>query len=113
MASANKKGAPACRAHGFVFMKIIIVGDGKVGFSLAQQLSKEEHDVVIIDNNAKVLADALDKLDVMVVEGNGASLKTQKQAGVANGDLLIAANLLAHCLNSLNCFIRSFLHTFS
>ena len=106
MASANKKGAPACRAHGFVFMKIIIVGDGKVGFSLAQQLSKEDHDVVIIDNNAKVLADALDKLDVMVVEGNGASLKTQKQAGVANGDLLIAATSSDE-INLLSCIIAN------
>ena len=36
-------------------MKIIVVGDGKVGLTLTEQLSKEEHDLVVIDKNPTVL----------------------------------------------------------
>lgn len=71
-------------------MNIIIVGDGKVGHTLAEHLTEEEHNVVIIDNNAAILAHSQELLDVMVVAGNGASLETQKEAGVQTGDLLIA-----------------------
>lgn len=72
-------------------MKIIIVGSGRVGYTLADQLSGEDHDIVIIDNDASVLQRAEELLDVMVIEGNGASLETQREAGVSGGDLLIAA----------------------
>ena len=72
-------------------MKIVIVGDGKVGYNLTKQLSKEGHDIVVIDSNKDVLQESVETLDVMVVHGNGASLKVQKQANVANCDLLIAA----------------------
>lgn len=72
-------------------MKIVIVGDGKVGFSLTEQLTKEDHDIVVIDSNASVLEKALSKFDVMVVNGNGTALETQRRADVQNSDLLIAA----------------------
>ncbi len=72
-------------------MKIVIVGDGKVGFALAEQLAHEDHDVTVIDNNIMVLEESLDALDVMVVNGNGASLEIQRQADVQNSDLIIAA----------------------
>ncbi len=72
-------------------MKIVIVGDGKVGSALTVQLSKEGHDVVVIDNNKMVLQEAQQFLDISVVHGNGAALKVQKMANVNNSDLLIAA----------------------
>ncbi|MDO4544316.1 MAG: Trk system potassium transporter TrkA [Clostridia bacterium] len=72
-------------------MKIAIVGDGKVGYTLAEQLTKEKHDVVIIDNDASVLEKSQELLDVMVVVGNGASMHIQRMAEVSKCDLLIAA----------------------
>ncbi len=72
-------------------MKIVIVGDGKVGSALTVQLAKEGHDVVVIDSNKLVLEEAQKSLDIIVVHGNGATIKTQNQANVQGSDLLIAA----------------------
>ena len=72
-------------------MNIVIVGDGKVGHSLSEQLCSEEHEVTIIDSNPRILTVTADVLDVNVVSGNGASMEVQKQAGVPSSDLLIAA----------------------
>lgn len=72
-------------------MKIVIVGDGKVGSALTVQLAKEGHDVVVIDSNKLVLEEAQQSLDVSVVHGNGATSRTQNQANVGQSDLLIAA----------------------
>ena len=72
-------------------MKIVIVGDGKVGYTLAKTLSQEGHDIVVIDNNKRILQESQDALDVAVVEGNGASVEVQREVDVANSDLLIAA----------------------
>ncbi len=83
-------------------MKIIIVGDGKVGAALATQLSEEGHDVTIIDSNPEVLSDSTEKLDVMTVTGNGASMSTLQSAGVDKTDLLIAATSRDE-LNLLTC----------
>ena len=46
-------------------MKIVIVGDGKVGYNLTKQLSKEGHDIVVIDSNKDVLQESVETLDVM------------------------------------------------
>ena len=75
-------------------MKIIIVGDGKVGFTLAEHLSREEHDVTIIDTSDNALQQASDTLDVMCIKGNGASLTALKEAGADTADLLIAVTNL-------------------
>ncbi len=72
-------------------MNIIIIGDGKVGYSLAENLSKEDHDVTIIDKNPEALKKADENLDVMCIKGNGLSAKTLLEAGVKTADLLIAA----------------------
>lgn len=85
-------------------MKIVIIGDGKVGNTLMKQLSKEGHDIVIIDNNMEVLERALNSYDVMTINGNGASYPVQKQAGVDKSDLLIAATSSDE-LNMLSCFM--------
>lgn len=86
-------------------MNIIIIGDGKVGAALAAQLSGEGHDVTIIDPNAQALNESASRLDVMVVEGNGASMRVLREAGAETADVVIAAtsrdemNLLA-CLTA-------------
>lgn len=72
-------------------MKIIIIGDGKVGYSLAEHLSQENHDVTIIDKNPEALRKASEVLDVMCIKGNGVSTKIMLEAGVKDADLLIAA----------------------
>ena len=74
-----------------IVLKIIIVGDGKVGFTLAQHLSRENHDVTIIDTRDDALRRANDTLDVMCVKGNGASITTLRESGADTADVLIAA----------------------
>lgn len=63
-------------------MKIIVIGAGKVGYNLAESLSKENNDVVIIDKNPQALKKAEDNLDVMCIKGNGVSANTLKEAGI-------------------------------
>lgn len=72
-------------------MNIIIAGSGKVGRSLAAQLSAEGHDLTLIDMNPDVLEAMGSSLDVMCVQGNCAALPTLQQAGIMDADLLIAA----------------------
>jgi len=72
-------------------MKIVIVGDGKVGFALSAQLSREGHDLVVIDRELSVLGESSERLDVLTLHGNGVSMKTQQAAKVGESDLLIAA----------------------
>lgn len=72
-------------------MKIIIIGDGKVGFHLAENLSMEDNDVTIIDKNAEALRKADGALDVMCIKGNGLSAQVLMGAGVQEADILIAA----------------------
>lgn len=72
-------------------MKIIIVGDGKVGYTLAEHLSQEDHDVTIIDTNDDALRKASEALDVMCVKGNGASISALRESGVDAADIVIAA----------------------
>ena len=72
-------------------MKVIIIGDGKVGYSLAEQLSQEDNDVTIIDKDSEALRKANENLDVLCVRGNGVSTKVLFEAGINNTDVLIAA----------------------
>lgn len=67
-------------------MKIIIIGDGKVGYKLARQLSTEKYDVVLIDSDEKKLRFATDHLDIACVAGNGADAEVLKQADIAHAD---------------------------
>lgn len=83
-------------------MNIIIVGDGKVGAALAKQLSSEGQDVTIIDSNPQALMDSSERLDIMTVIGNGASMATLRDAGVERADILVAATSRDE-LNLLTC----------
>ena len=72
-------------------MNIIIAGDGKVGATLARQLSAEGYDITLIDSDQQVLNASVERMDVMSVRGNCASMGVLLQAGVKDADLLIAA----------------------
>ena len=72
-------------------MRILVVGDGKVGHTVAEQLTREGHDVVIIDKNEDVLQRCEDTLDVLCIRGNGANARTLLDAGVEKADFVVAA----------------------
>jgi trk system potassium uptake protein TrkA len=85
-------------------MKIIIVGCGNVGSTLAEQLSKEGYDITIIDAKEQLVHNITNTYDVLGVVGNGASLSVQVEAGVKDADLLIAVTRSDE-LNLLCCLI--------
>ncbi len=71
-------------------MKIIIVGLGKVGYAIAQQMEGEHHDLTLVDADADALSRAENSIDAMFVTGNGAGVGTLIQAGVRDADLVVA-----------------------
>lgn len=85
-------------------MKIIIVGCGKVGLTLTEQLNNEGHDITVIDKDREKLHTITNNLDVMGIEGNGAVYQTQMEAGIQEADLLIATTGSDE-LNMLCCLI--------
>lgn len=85
-------------------LHIIIVGCGKVGTTIVEQLSNEGHDITIIDQDASKVQEIANFYDVMGVAGNGASYSTQMEAGIENADLIIAVTASDE-LNLLCCTI--------
>ena len=71
-------------------LRIIIIGVGKVGRSLIEQLSKEGHDITIIDKNAEKIQEMTNLFDIMGICGNGASHSVQVDAGIEHADLVIS-----------------------
>lgn len=71
-------------------MKIVIIGAGRIGYSMAQELSKENHEITLIDSDSEKVKQVSNTLDVLVLEGDAASFETLKEADVKNADLLIA-----------------------
>lgn len=71
-------------------LQIIIVGCGKVGATLTEQLSNEGHDITLIDKNPRALNALAELYDVMGIVGNGASYSIQMEAGIETADLLIS-----------------------
>ena len=84
-------------------MRIIIVGAGKVGVALTQQLSAE-HQVTVIDEHAQLIDNIINVYDVMGVCGNGASYGVQKEAETDKADLLIATTSSDE-INILACLV--------
>ena len=85
-------------------MKIIIIGCGKVGRTLAQQLSEEQHDIVMVDTQPQKLQEFSEEVDAMYLAGNGASISIQDEAGIRTADILIAVTGSDE-LNLLCCLI--------
>ena len=82
----------------------IIIGCGKVGMTLIEQLSKEGHDITIIDKNAAKVQEMSNLYDIMGLVGNGASYSVQMEAGIENADLIIAVTASDE-LNLLCCTV--------
>ncbi len=85
-------------------MKITIVGAGKVGSALTQQLSADGHNVTVMDQDQKLIDNIINIYDVMGVCGNGAVFDVQKEAEVDKGELLIATTSSDE-LNILSCLV--------
>ena len=71
-------------------MKIIIVGAGAVGFNIANQLSKEGHDISVVEENPELVQKITEKLDVFVVAGNGSSPSVLETAGARDAHMVLA-----------------------
>lgn len=85
-------------------MKIVIIGDGKVGYKLAKQLSSEKYDIILIDNNEEKLRKSIERMDVFCIAGEGGSVEVQQRADVPHADLVIACTSTDEC-NMLSCLI--------
>ena len=85
-------------------MRIIVVGCGNVGLTLTEQLSKEGHNITVIEEQSSVVQSAVNNLDVMGIVGNGASYSIMKDAGIDKADLMIAVTDFDE-LNLLCCLI--------
>ncbi len=71
-------------------MRIVIIGAGAVGSHLAERLSLEHQDVVVVESNPAIANELQEQVDCLVITGNGASQETLEQAGVDKADLFIA-----------------------
>lgn len=89
------------KTHGF---NIIIVGCGKVGISLVESLSKENHDITVIDVNHEIVQKVAETYDVLGITGNGSSYSVQIEAGIRDADIIIAVTESDE-LNLLCCTI--------
>lgn len=90
-------------------MKIFIVGAGAVGSYLAERLSIEGQDVVMIESDPVRAAEAQAEIDCLVIPGNGASLEVLRKAGLEDADLLIAVSS-SDAVNVLACAAGTKLH---
>ncbi len=76
-------------------MKIVIVGAGNVGYTLASTLSSSGHDVVVIESREEYAQQLENEIDVQVVIGNGSRPSVLAEAGITEGssvDFLIACS---------------------
>ncbi|MCM1165400.1 MAG: Trk system potassium transporter TrkA [Lachnospiraceae bacterium] len=85
-------------------MKMVIIGNGKAGNSLASMLSNEGHDVTVVDINAAALEKTQNTEDVMCIEGNGTDADVLRDAGANKAAIVIAATHYDE-VNLLCCLI--------
>ena len=71
-------------------MKIIILGAGQVGATLAENLASEANDVTVVDTDAALLSDLQDRLDLRTVQGYASHPSVLRLAGADDADMLIA-----------------------
>jgi len=87
-------------------MKILIIGAGAVGFSIAKQLSAEGHDISVVDVNPKLIRKISEKLDVSVITGNATSPSVLESAGVEGADMVLAVTTSDE-VNIVTCILTS------
>jgi trk system potassium uptake protein TrkA len=71
-------------------MKIIILGAGQVGSSVAANLASEANDITVVDDNAAILQDLQDRLDIRTITGHASHPEVLAQAGANDADMVIA-----------------------
>ena len=71
-------------------MRVLIIGSGNAGQTLAEKLCSEKHDVVVVDKRAESLAQVQSHLDVLTIEGEGSSPRILEEAGIAKTDMVVA-----------------------
>ena len=92
-------------------MKIIVVGCGKIGYTIAKVLSeKKDIDVTVVDNNPNIFDKMVEPIDVIFISGNGANEKTLIEAGAKDADLIVSTTN-ADELNVLCCIMAERLGT--
>ncbi len=70
-------------------MKIVIAGAGAVGFHLADLLSKENNDIILVDTNEEILEYAATHLDLITIQGDATSISVLQRAEVAKAKLFL------------------------
>ena len=70
-------------------MKIIVLGAGKVGKTLIKHMSNEDHDIIVVDQNATKVEEVVNQYDVIGVVGNGGSYDILMEAGAEDANLII------------------------
>jgi trk system potassium uptake protein TrkA len=85
-------------------MRIVILGGGAVGSSVARRLIREKNEIVIVEENEEQCAQLEDTLDAQIVQGNAASIRTLKRAGLGHAHMLIAVTNSDET-NLLGCLI--------
>lgn len=85
-------------------MKVIIIGAGKVGFSMAELLSNENHDVVVIEQSPERQQVMEETLDIQVIGGSGSSTSVLESAGARDADMLLAVTEFDE-LNMVACLL--------
>ncbi len=85
-------------------MKIVVIGNGKVGHTIIKHICNEGHDVIVVDNDPDAIERVVNEYDVMGICGNGASVDVLRSARVEKADMLIAVTCSDET-NMLACVI--------
>ncbi|UCE07920.1 MAG: NAD-binding protein, partial [bacterium] len=85
-------------------MKVVIVGAGEVGYQIADRLSREGHDIALIERNVEKVGPLATKLNALVVEGIGASAEVLEKVEVQDADLFIAVTDVDE-VNLVSCML--------
>lgn len=91
-------------------MKIIIIGSGTVGAAICAQLTKEGHNITVIDSDASTLTEISNTYDVTSMLGNGADIDLLREAGATSADILLAVTAMDE-VNMLCCYAAKKLGT--
>ncbi len=89
-------------------LNIVVIGAGEVGFNLAKALSKEDHDITVIDVSSEKCSRVKNAIDAKVIEGNGASQRILQKIDMKNIDYLLALTRIDE-VNFVSCYIAHFL----
>lgn len=85
-------------------MRVVVIGGGKVGNKIIEQLSKESHDVTVIEKNPEVIQKINNYLDIACINGNAINYDIQKEAGVDAADIVIGCTSSDE-INMFSCLL--------